>query len=189
MCHIIFPAVLQEGAALFGLKASFYQVALPDTARSVFRMLGDDDTMYELIRLPMGYRISPELMQLLVSAVVGNSSVVSSCYRAPASVHVDVWIDNIRVSGSEVEVRGWSAVVERRASLAGVTFGEASTFSKVYTFIGVRFNHLVGTICVAEKTLHRLGVTAGWGCMHVDHLESFESRSLFCAAVLGFSLF
>lgn len=182
-------AVRQPGAALFDLKASFYQIALPEKARSVFRMLGEDGVCYELIRLPMGYRISPELMQLLVSALSGDSSVVRDGFQAPASVKVDVWIDNIRVSGSEKEVRTLSSVIERRAALGGVTFGEVSHFTTDYTFIGVHFNHLSGTVSLAEKTLQRVRTAAPWDSMTLSQLESFASRCLFGAAVLGFSIF
>lgn len=184
-----FSTVEQEGAALFDLKASFYQVALPPEARSVYRMLAEDGTCYQLVRLPMGYRLSPEIMQLLVSTLAGQSSVVQPSFAAPNSLTIDVWIDNIRISGEESTVRQWTSVVEKRALQAGVTFGEVQSFTKEYTFIGVHFNHKEGTISVGAKAHRSTLNTPTWKDMRVKDLEVFASRSLFSAAILGVSLF
>eukprot|EP00796_Vickermania_ingenoplastis_P001735 gene1735-biopygen1309 len=69
--------------------------------------MGSDGQCYELLRLPMGYKLSPEIMQLLVSALAGVPSVVLPAFQAPASVRVDVWIDNIRLCGSREDVMAW----------------------------------------------------------------------------------
>eukprot|EP00796_Vickermania_ingenoplastis_P002072 gene2071-biopygen1691 len=87
-----------QGVGLFDLKASFYQISLDPAARACFRMMGEDEKVYELLRLPMGYRVSPELMQLLCSALAGVPSVVQIVFQAPRSLHIDVWMDNFRMS-------------------------------------------------------------------------------------------
>eukprot|EP00796_Vickermania_ingenoplastis_P010790 gene10790-biopygen7712 len=94
-------AVTLPGAGLFDLKASFYQIPLPFEARAVFRLIADDGTIYELLRLPMGYKLSPELMHLLCSTLAGLPSCVPPALRAPDDLRIDIWIDNIRLCGAE----------------------------------------------------------------------------------------
>eukprot|EP00796_Vickermania_ingenoplastis_P000919 gene919-gene629 len=144
-------SVTTSGAALYDLKASFYQIALHPAARAAFRMLGDDGNTYELLRLLMGYRISPELMQLLCSALAGVRSVVSPDFQASTSLHIDVWIDNIRICEDSEHVKHWCHQLEELAFAANVTFGEAEQWCEKYTFIGVLFDHGNQTVCIGEE--------------------------------------
>jgi len=89
-------AVRPQCASSLDLKASFYQVPLPLSARQFFRCFTADGTLVELCRLPMGYRASPEIMQILTPALAGDPSVVRQELAVPLSVQVDIWIDNIR---------------------------------------------------------------------------------------------
>lgn len=43
---------------------------------------GPDDKIYELLRLPMGYKAGPEIMQLLTSSLAGMRGVVVVDYEA-----------------------------------------------------------------------------------------------------------
>eukprot|EP00796_Vickermania_ingenoplastis_P011131 gene11131-gene9080 len=102
----------------------------------------------------MGYRVSSELMQLLCSALAGVPSVVQTVFQAPRSLHIDVWIDNIRISGDEQHVRQWGGQMESVAANASVTLG--------YTFIGVVFDHRTQHVCIGEKALRHLRETPSW---------------------------
>ncbi|KPA74892.1 hypothetical protein ABB37_02163 [Leptomonas pyrrhocoris] len=137
------PAVHAEVAACLDLKASFYQVPLPVEARACFRCIAENGAVMELHRLPMGYRASPEVMQLLTSAV-------RSEYRAPPEVHIDVWIDNIRLWGTEAAVQEWTKRVLLVATEAQVTWGETLIATPRYQFVGVSFDHCQKTVKLGD---------------------------------------
>ncbi|EPY37483.1 TcC31.12 [Angomonas deanei] len=181
--------VLAPCASLLDLKASFYQVPVPETARHLFRCMMEDGTVYEFARIPMGYRASPEIMQLLTSVIAGVPSVVQEQFRAPPSVKVEVWIDNIRITGSREDVQTWTESVISNAGEGGVTLGEVERLVTQYTFIGVHFNHDNHTVKLGEKTQRRLREAVSFQDMTVRELEAFGSRAVYAASVLGITLF
>lgn len=58
---------------------------------------GPDEKIYELLRLPMGYKAGPEIMQLLTSSLAGMRGVVVVDYEALPTLGVDIWNGNIRI--------------------------------------------------------------------------------------------
>eukprot|EP00796_Vickermania_ingenoplastis_P012473 gene12473-biopygen9187 len=137
----------------------------------------------------MGYKLSPELMQLLCSTLAGLPSCVPPALRAPDHLRIDIWIDNIRLCGAENSVSTWGRVIQQRRQLAQVTFGEVEHFAQLYTFIGVCFNHVEQSVCVGDKALGNLKVAPKWTSMTIQEAEAFSSRTLYAAAILGVKLF
>lgn len=135
--RLTFPLFGARPLRFLTFKASFYQVPLPIDARASFPFRGPDDRLYELLRLPMGYKASPELMQLLTSSLAGVRGVVTDEYAAPSTLGVDIWIENIRIHGPEHDVSRWSQQILQTAEETKVTLGEMELHTVSYQFIGV----------------------------------------------------
>ncbi|RNC47519.1 target of rapamycin (TOR) kinase 1 [Trypanosoma cruzi] len=99
---------MTEAASCLDVKASFI-VSLPWETRHLFRCRVEDGTLVELTRLPMGYKASPEILQIIASAIAVVTTVVRRLRAAPPLVRVDVWIGNIRIAGSKSDVTLWEA--------------------------------------------------------------------------------
>ncbi|KAF8284760.1 hypothetical protein TcBrA4_0043610 [Trypanosoma cruzi] len=98
------PPVMAEAAFCLDVNSSFI-VPLPRETRHLFRCRVEDGTLVELTRLPMGYKASPEILQIIItSAIAGVTTVVHRLWAAPPSVRIDVWIDNIRIAGLKSDV-------------------------------------------------------------------------------------
>eukprot|EP00796_Vickermania_ingenoplastis_P005173 gene5172-biopygen10146 len=123
------------------MKASFFQVELPVEIRALFRCYTEDSQLVELCRLLMGYTASPEILRILTSALAGKSGVVKPEFAAPSRIRVDVWIDNIRTSGSRGDVATCTETVLPTCTDANVTLGEVEKTRHRYPFIGVFFDH------------------------------------------------
>ncbi|PWV21409.1 hypothetical protein C3747_2g73 [Trypanosoma cruzi] len=135
------PPVMAEAAFCLDLKAFFFQVSLPRETRHLFRCRVEDGTLVELTRLPMGYKASPEILQIITSAIAGVTTVVHRLWAAPPLVRDDVWIDNIRSAGSRSDATFWEAQVLRNADGRHATMGEdRESGATHYTFLGVQFD-------------------------------------------------
>ncbi|KAF8289731.1 hypothetical protein TcYC6_0026100 [Trypanosoma cruzi] len=107
---------MAEAAYCLELKASPFHFSLPRETRHPFRCRVEDGTLVELTRLPMGYKASPEILQIIVSsAIAGVTTVVHSLWTAPPLVRIGVWIGNIRIAVSKSDVALWEAQVLRNA--------------------------------------------------------------------------
>ncbi|RNF12307.1 target of rapamycin (TOR) kinase 1 [Trypanosoma cruzi] len=117
------PPVMAEAASCLDLKASFI-VSLPRETRHLFRCRVEDGTLVELKRLPMGYKASPEILQIITtSAIAVVTTVVHRLWAAPPLVLIDVWIDNIRIAGLKSDATLWEAQVLRNADSCHATMG------------------------------------------------------------------
>ncbi|PWU92851.1 hypothetical protein C3747_307g34 [Trypanosoma cruzi] len=104
------PPVMTEAASCLDLKASFFQVSLPRETRHLFRCRVEDGTLVGLTRLRMGYKASPEILQIIISsAISGVTTVVHRLWAAPPLVRIDVWIDDMRIAGSKSGATLWEA--------------------------------------------------------------------------------
>ncbi|PWV16699.1 hypothetical protein C3747_22g110 [Trypanosoma cruzi] len=121
------PPVIAEAASCLELKASFFQVSLPRETRHLFRCRVEDGTLVEPTRLPIGYKVSPEILQIIItSAIAGVTTVVHPLWAAPPLVRVDVWIDNMRIAGSKSGATLWEAQVLRNADSCRATIGRTA---------------------------------------------------------------
>ncbi|RNF20356.1 rab1 small GTP-binding protein, partial [Trypanosoma cruzi] len=98
---------MAEAVSCLDSKAFFFRVSLPRETRHLFRCRVEDGTLVELTRLPMGYKTGPEIIQIITSAIAGVTTVVHPLWAAPPLVRVDVWIDNIRITGSKSDATSW----------------------------------------------------------------------------------
>ncbi|RNC59347.1 target of rapamycin (TOR) kinase 1 [Trypanosoma cruzi] len=74
LLHISYylPPVMAEAASCLELKASFFPVSLPREMRRLFRCRVEDGTPVELTRLPMGYKVSPEILQIVITLAIAG---------------------------------------------------------------------------------------------------------------------
>ncbi|PWV03623.1 hypothetical protein C3747_173g65 [Trypanosoma cruzi] len=137
------PPVVAEAASCLGPKAPFFQVSLPRETRHLFRCRVEDGTLVGPARLPMGYKASPEILQVIItSAIAVVTTVVHRLWAAPPSVRVDVWIGNIRGAGSISDATLWEAQVLLNADSCHASMGEERESGAThYTFLGVQFDH------------------------------------------------
>ncbi|KAF8303061.1 hypothetical protein TcYC6_0042800 [Trypanosoma cruzi] len=90
----------------------------------------------------MGYKVNPEILQTITSAIAGVTTVVRRLWAAPPLVRDDVWIGNIRIAGSKSDATLWEAQVLRNADGRHATMGEdRESGTTQYTFLGVQFDH------------------------------------------------
>ncbi|RNC56573.1 target of rapamycin (TOR) kinase 1 [Trypanosoma cruzi] len=101
---------MAEAAFCLDLKASILKGFLPRETRHLFRCRVEDGTLVELTRLPMeGNKASPEILQIVTSAIAVVTKVAHFLWATPPSVRVDVWIDDIRSAGSISDATLWEA--------------------------------------------------------------------------------
>ncbi|ORC88347.1 putative target of rapamycin (TOR) kinase 1 [Trypanosoma theileri] len=182
------PAVLDEAASCLDLKASFFQVELPLETRRFFRCRVADNSIVELTRLPMGYKVSPEILQTVTSAIAGVPGNVKPALAAPCELRLDVWIDNIRISGKIKEVVQWERQVRHWAEECHATIGEVISGAHSYTFLGVVFDHSSRSVALSKKCIGKLRDIRSLRLWTVAEMEVAVSRFLYAAAILGVRL-
>ncbi|KAF8283189.1 hypothetical protein TcYC6_0002440 [Trypanosoma cruzi] len=86
----------------------------------------------------MGYKASPEILQIIITSAIAGVTTVAYRLRAePPLVRVDVWIDNIRITGSKSGATLWEAQVLRNADGRRATMGEdRESGATQHTFLG-----------------------------------------------------
>ncbi|RNC35842.1 target of rapamycin (TOR) kinase 1, partial [Trypanosoma cruzi] len=90
----------------------------------------------------MGYKAIPEILQIITSAIAVVTTVVHRLWAASPLVRVDVWIDDIRITGSKSGATLWEAQVLRNADGRRATMGEDRESGVThYTFLWVQFDH------------------------------------------------
>ncbi|KAF8291877.1 hypothetical protein TcYC6_0119840 [Trypanosoma cruzi] len=73
----------------------------------------------------MGYKASPEILQIVItSAIAVVTTVAHFLWAAAPLVRVDVWIGNIRITESKSDATLWEARVLRNADGRRATMGE-----------------------------------------------------------------
>ncbi|KAF8283343.1 putative target of rapamycin (TOR) kinase 1 [Trypanosoma cruzi] len=143
---------MAEAASCLDLKASFFQVSLPRETRHLFRCRVEDGTLVELTRLPMGYKASPEILQIITSTIAGVTTVVHPLWAAPPLVRIDVWIDDTRIAGSKSDETLWEAQVLRNADGCDASIGEdRESGATQYTFLGEQFGHTHQAVSLSDK--------------------------------------
>ena len=180
-------AVHEPVSSLRDFRTGFFAIEVPADARWLFRFQADDGSWYELSRLPMGHCCAPELMHSLAGVMAGDPAYVRE-ELVVRGVMTHVWIDNIRFSGEEGAVRRETALLDARAFEFGVTWkdSDSETAARVYDFLGVRFDHTLGTVAVASRLRQKLwGVD--FGSCTAGEVESTLGRLLHSSAIAGVS--
>ncbi|ESS55717.1 rab1 small GTP-binding protein [Trypanosoma cruzi Dm28c] len=180
------PPVMAEAASCLDLKASFFQVSLPRETRHLFRCRVEDGTLVELTRLPMGYKAGPEVLQIITAAIAGVTTVVHRLWAAPPMVRIDVWIDNIRITGSKSDVTLWEAQLLRNADSCHASMGEErESGATQYTFLGVQFDHTHRAVSLSDKFVRSVCAMPAVNSLTIAGMEVVASRFLYAAAILA----
>ncbi|ESS67885.1 rab1 small GTP-binding protein [Trypanosoma cruzi Dm28c] len=181
-----FPPVMAETASCLDLKTSFI-VSLPRETRHLFRCRVEDGALVELTRLPMGYKASPETLQIIItSAIAVVTTVVRRLWAAPSSVRVDVWIGNIRIAGSKSDMTLWEAQVLRNADSCHASLGEErEPGATQYTFLGVQFDHTHRAVSLSGRLVRSVRAMPALNSLIIAEMEVMASRFLYAAAILG----
>ncbi|KAH8618754.1 hypothetical protein ERJ75_000253100 [Trypanosoma vivax] len=149
-------AVFGEVGAVFDLKASFFQVSLPQDNRASFRCRTETGTLLESTRLPMGRRCGPEMLHTVARALAGGPVVVKSSCAAPQSQRICVWIGDVRIGGLRWGVEKRSRVATQNARRCGAALGESNCLTKKCEFTGAPLNHETCTVRLSRKTIRKL---------------------------------
>ncbi|PWU85100.1 hypothetical protein C4B63_183g19 [Trypanosoma cruzi] len=173
------PPVMAEAASCLDVKASFFQVSLPRETQHLFRCRLEDGALVELTRLPVGYKASPEILQIIItiSAIAWVTTVVHRLWAAPPLVRIDVWIDNIRIAGSKSDVTLWEAQVLRNADSCHASMGEErESGATQYTFLGVQFAHTHRAVSLSEKFVRSVRAMPALNSSTIAEMEIMASR-------------
>jgi hypothetical protein len=107
--------------------------------------MDEDGNIFELTRIPMGHRASPEYFQLLLSVLAGLPSYVKAECKHPYKVQVDIWLDNARATGASRDVVEyfqwiWMAIKDTVSVLYCVWFRPSLPNSCLWGPIGAGMN-------------------------------------------------
>jgi hypothetical protein len=186
------PAVLTSCASTRDLRTSFYQIELPPRARKYFRFADDSGQTWQMRRLPMGFTCAPELMHS-ITATLGMSPGYSA-RTVPADVTSDIFVDNIRLSGSQGQVCRATQSVDERAALCGVAWKQSDSrdTAQKYCFLGVEYDHSARTVRLKSEFVQKLRNFAETmscqGTVTAGELESYVGRMVHACAVLNIPL-
>ncbi len=133
----------------------------------------------------MGHSAAPEFMHAVTSILAGHPAFVLPEFAAPADVSVDVWIDNIRWSGSAAAVAVASRAADELAVATNVTWKPSDTRDCVteYEFIGGAFNHDLHRVALSGKNATRLPEVMP-GVLTFADLEVLVGRLIFAAGLM-----
>ncbi|PWV07869.1 putative target of rapamycin (TOR) kinase 1 [Trypanosoma cruzi] len=180
------PPVVAEATFCLDLKASFFQFFLPRETWHLFRCRVEDGTLVELTRPPMGRKASPEILQIITSAIAGVTTVVRRLRAAPPSLRVDVWIGNIRIAGSKSGATLWEAQVLRNADSCHTTVvKDGESGATQYTFLGAQLDHPLQAVSLSDKFVWSVCAMPALNALTIAEMEVVASRFLYAAAILA----
>ncbi|PWV12201.1 putative target of rapamycin (TOR) kinase 1 [Trypanosoma cruzi] len=135
----------------------------------------------------MGYKASPEILQIIItSAIAGVTTVVHFLRAAPPLVRIDIWIDDIRIAGSKSDATLWEVQVLRNADGRHATMGEDCELGATqYTFLWVRFGHSHQAVSLSDKFVRCVCAMPLLKYLTISEMEVVASRFLYAAAILG----
>ncbi|KAF8285822.1 putative target of rapamycin (TOR) kinase 1 [Trypanosoma cruzi] len=133
----------------------------------------------------MGYKASPEILQIIItSAIAGVTTVVHFLRAAPPLVRIDVLIDNIRIAGSKSDATLWEAQVLRNADGRHATMGEDCELGATqYTFLWVQFDHTHRAAFLSDKFVRSVCAMSSLKYLTISEMEVVASRFLYAAAI------
>lgn len=149
-----FSAVLAPCGGITDLTTSFFQVALPPHVRHLFCFQDATGNVFQLTALPMGLCISPEMMQHVTATLAGHPDFGGTPIT---NAGVNVFIDNIQVSGPLDAVTAAMEQIKQNAASLSITLNaEETDISAEYTFAGVHYHHRSHTVKLGDKTHRKL---------------------------------
>jgi hypothetical protein len=179
-CSSYLGAVYQSCAVVADIHASFYGLELPRGARAYYRFRDCEGNLYEITRGMMGHTVMAEIQHLITCIVAGHPDYVIERYASPCP-HVDVWIDNVRYSGTHAMVTRAREQLVEASRVCNVAM-QCEQVATAYDFIGIAFDHEARTVRIADKTLRKLPPFIP-STMVARDLEGLIGRLIFSAAV------
>lgn len=176
------------------LQSAFFQFELTEEQTYCLCFVDDLGRTLKLLRLPMGLRTSPEILQILLSVLVGHPN-----YCVPTSVFRDksiyskviVWLDNVIVAGKESTVKEFLSFFDERAAEARATLNQNESRDGVkLEALGIMFDFQNHSVSLKESFLGKVSrqVAMGLNNLSVAELESLIGRLVYGASVLGIPL-
>ena len=180
-------AALSELGGTRDMQTGFFQIPIPEEARHRFRFRDASGRVFELLRLPMGHRCSPELCQILLSTLAGLPGYALPAFQHSPEVKVNIWIDNVHAHGSVMNVEEYFAWLDVQARTCKITWKPSdSKVGKKVEFIGVQFNHANHTVCCKTKLIDKVAGTAEKkDAATIADIESHCGRLLHASSILG----
>ncbi|RNF20523.1 mucin-associated surface protein (MASP) [Trypanosoma cruzi] len=134
----------------------------------------------------MGYKASPEILQIITLAIAGVTTVVRPLWAAPPMVRVDVWIDDIRIAGSKSDMTLWETQVLRNADCCHASMGEdRESGATQHTFLGVQFGHTHRAVSLSDNFVRSVRAMPALNPLTIAEMEVVAPRFLYAAAILG----
>jgi hypothetical protein len=176
-------------ATCFDLKNGFHQIPLSEARQSHFGFKVKGET-WVYIRLPMGTRFAPEIMQVVVEILAHAAVAMVTSVPEGGAVKARVHIDNVRfVSKSKSVVTAVAEAFQKVCRESGVTLNaEAENRTHQHgVFLGQICDYKSGKVSVAKKTMERLSAALE-GAQHpkatLRDVLSLYGSTLHCARIL-----
>ena len=168
-------------AKVFDVKCAFFKHEAPANMRRwmIFELNGEK---YEMQRLPMGARVSPEIQQRLGEFLVNEAKrrVGESGNRVETVVH----IDNFRFVGPQAQVELVSDAFQRICNEYDVTLNQDEDQS---TFLGMAWDYAQRTVKLGDRSHAKMGASIV-SRMKAAEIVSIFGRLFFAAEVLELPL-
>ena len=178
-------AALEEMGGTRDLLIGFFQIEIPMNARHRFQFLDDEGNVYQLWRLPMGHRCSPEICQILLSVLAGLPEYCSPQHVRPGKAKIKIWVDNVHAAGTVADVKMFFEWFDRQAAASGATLNaKDSKMGDAYTFIGVAYDHKAHTVASKPKTVKKILAAPPIPQMTIADAQSIFGRLTHVSAIL-----
>ena len=139
------------------LAVSFYQHQLTERERAFTRFYDLDGRLCQMKRGLMGHCCFVEIQQITTEVLSGNPEYCRPEYSLMVPCR-RVWVDNVKLSGSEAQMKEAGVFLDSVANEVGATWNsdERETAVQHCSFIGAEWNHEKATIQLTKKFLSRL---------------------------------
>ncbi|KAF8278664.1 hypothetical protein TcYC6_0002830 [Trypanosoma cruzi] len=170
------PPAMAEATFCLDLKTTFFQVFTAGDSASLpmprgGRHAGGADTT------PYGIQGQPRNPPDYYFSNCGVTTVAYRLWAEPPLVRVDVWIDNIRITGSKSGATLWEAQVLRNADGRRATMGEdRESGATQHTFLGVQFDHTRQAVSLSDKFVPSVRAMPALNSPAVAGVEVMASR-------------
>jgi hypothetical protein len=176
-------------ATCFDLKNGFHQVPLSEARQSHFGFKINGET-WVYIRLPMGTRFAPEVMQVVVEILAHAAVAMVTSVPEGGAVKARVHIDNVRfVSKAKSVVTAVAVAFQNLCREANITLNteDENAVHQQGAFLGQICDYKNGKVSVAKRTMEKLS-TAWERAQHpqatLRDVLSLYGSTLHCARIL-----
>jgi hypothetical protein len=186
MCHVsYFLQDLRFDRTTTGdLSVSFYQFLLTLEQMAYARFYDVEGNLYQWKRGLMGHVCFPEIMAIATAVISGDTALCKPEYSLVVPSR-RVWIDNVKMSGSEEQMKIAGDFLDTTAAAVGATWNpkDRQTAVKHCVFVGGEWDHAQKTIRCSAKFRKKLYAIAPTTLNFVDS-EKIVGRLVHAAGML-----